>query len=79
MAIWSQNRYIVGGLVLIILGHWSLILQGVHFPCKLDFHSDRPALHRSSGESNLDSWSGMSDNGGPQQNFTCDLHLLDVL
>ncbi|PPQ71761.1 hypothetical protein CVT25_004823 [Psilocybe cyanescens] len=29
MAIWSQNRYIVGVLVLMILGHWSLILQGV--------------------------------------------------
>jgi len=29
MAIWQQNRYIVGGLVLVILGHWSLILQGV--------------------------------------------------
>ncbi|EDR06529.1 uncharacterized protein LACBIDRAFT_300021 [Laccaria bicolor S238N-H82] len=28
MAIWSQNKYIVGLLVLIILGHWSLILQG---------------------------------------------------
>ena len=40
MAIWSQNRYIVGGLVFAILGHWSLILQGVPFTCKLDFHSD---------------------------------------
>jgi hypothetical protein len=41
MAIWSQNRYIVGGLVLVILGHWSIIiLQGAPFPCKLDFHSD---------------------------------------
>jgi hypothetical protein len=40
MVIWSQNRYIVGGLVLVILGHWSLILQGVPFPCKVDFHSD---------------------------------------
>ncbi|KAF9010226.1 hypothetical protein BDQ17DRAFT_1421472 [Cyathus striatus] len=29
MAVWSQNRYIIGFLVLIILGHWSLILQGV--------------------------------------------------
>ncbi|KAF5310548.1 hypothetical protein D9619_008200 [Psilocybe cf. subviscida] len=29
MAIWNQNRYIVGGLILVILGHWSLILQGV--------------------------------------------------
>ncbi|KIM36079.1 hypothetical protein M413DRAFT_427933 [Hebeloma cylindrosporum] len=29
MAIWAHNRYIIGGLVLIILGHWSLILQGV--------------------------------------------------
>ncbi|KAF8966627.1 hypothetical protein BDZ97DRAFT_1917437 [Flammula alnicola] len=29
MAIWTQNRYIVGGLILIILGHWSVILQGV--------------------------------------------------
>ncbi|KIJ92961.1 hypothetical protein K443DRAFT_135150 [Laccaria amethystina LaAM-08-1] len=28
MAIWSQNKYIIGLLVLIILGHWSLILQG---------------------------------------------------
>jgi hypothetical protein len=42
MAIWSQNHYIIGGLVLVILGHWSLIiLQGAPFPCKLDFHSDR--------------------------------------
>jgi len=40
MAIWSQNRYIVGGLVLVILGHWSLILQGAPFPWKVDFHSD---------------------------------------
>ncbi|KAF5379221.1 hypothetical protein D9615_005962 [Tricholomella constricta] len=29
MAVWSQNRYIVGFLILLILGHWSLILQGV--------------------------------------------------
>ncbi|KAF8815103.1 hypothetical protein BYT27DRAFT_7216821 [Phlegmacium glaucopus] len=28
-AIWAQNKYIIGLLVLIILGHWSLILQGV--------------------------------------------------
>ena len=29
VAIWSHNRYIIIALVLIILGHWSLILQGV--------------------------------------------------
>ncbi|KDQ58546.1 hypothetical protein JAAARDRAFT_34363 [Jaapia argillacea MUCL 33604] len=29
MAVWSQKRYIVIPLVVIILGHWSLILQGV--------------------------------------------------
>lgn len=29
MAIWKQNRWVVGGLILAILGHWSLILQGV--------------------------------------------------
>ncbi|KAF9568259.1 hypothetical protein CPC08DRAFT_732709 [Agrocybe pediades] len=29
MAIWKQNRWVVGGLVALILGHWSLILQGV--------------------------------------------------
>ncbi|KAF8068974.1 hypothetical protein FPV67DRAFT_1448810 [Lyophyllum atratum] len=29
MAVWSQNRYIIGFLVLVILGHWALILQGV--------------------------------------------------
>ncbi|KAJ3572301.1 hypothetical protein NP233_g3183 [Leucocoprinus birnbaumii] len=29
MAIWAQNRIIVGVLVAVILGHWSLILQGV--------------------------------------------------
>ena len=41
MAIWSQNRYIIGSLVLLILGHWSLIiLRGAPFPCKLDLHSD---------------------------------------
>ena len=28
MALWSQSRYIVIPLVVIILGHWSLILQG---------------------------------------------------
>jgi hypothetical protein len=29
MAIWSLNKYVVGGLTLLILGHWSLILQGM--------------------------------------------------
>ncbi|EMD35578.1 hypothetical protein CERSUDRAFT_116310 [Gelatoporia subvermispora B] len=29
MAIWSQSRWIVGPLVIVILGHWALILQGV--------------------------------------------------
>ncbi|KAJ8596162.1 hypothetical protein M405DRAFT_849382 [Rhizopogon salebrosus TDB-379] len=29
MVIWSQNKWIVAFLVLLILGHWSLILQGV--------------------------------------------------
>lgn len=28
IAVWSQSRWIIGLLVLIILGHWSLILQG---------------------------------------------------
>ena len=26
--------------MLVILGHWSLILQGAPFPCKVNFHSD---------------------------------------
>ncbi|EIW78636.1 hypothetical protein CONPUDRAFT_60653 [Coniophora puteana RWD-64-598 SS2] len=29
IAIWSRNKYIIGLLLVIILGHWSLILQGV--------------------------------------------------
>ncbi|KAF8438020.1 hypothetical protein L210DRAFT_3404906 [Boletus edulis BED1] len=29
IAIWSQNRWIIGVILLLILGHWSLILQGV--------------------------------------------------
>jgi len=29
MAVWSQNKFVVGGLVLVILGHWSLLLHGV--------------------------------------------------
>ncbi|GLB42278.1 hypothetical protein LshimejAT787_1102930 [Lyophyllum shimeji] len=29
MAVWSQNKIIVGGLIVVILGHWALILQGV--------------------------------------------------
>lgn len=29
VAIWSYSKFIIGGLVLIIFGHWSLILQGV--------------------------------------------------
>ncbi|KIJ62163.1 hypothetical protein HYDPIDRAFT_136711 [Hydnomerulius pinastri MD-312] len=29
IAIWSQNKWIIGVVVLIVLGHWSLILQGV--------------------------------------------------
>ncbi|KAF9225732.1 hypothetical protein BS17DRAFT_699505 [Gyrodon lividus] len=29
IAIWSQNKWIIGTIVLIVLGHWSLILQGV--------------------------------------------------
>jgi hypothetical protein len=29
MALWSLNVWVVGGLTVIILGHWSLILKGV--------------------------------------------------
>ncbi|KAF9051501.1 hypothetical protein BJ165DRAFT_1340951 [Panaeolus papilionaceus] len=29
MAIWAQNKYIIIGLVVVILGHWTLILQGI--------------------------------------------------
>jgi len=29
IAVWNMNKYIIWGLILIILGHWSLILQGV--------------------------------------------------
>ncbi|KAF8071962.1 hypothetical protein FPV67DRAFT_1560684 [Lyophyllum atratum] len=29
MAVWSQDRYVVGVLFVAILGHWSLIFQGV--------------------------------------------------
>ncbi|KAI8976579.1 hypothetical protein BD414DRAFT_495905 [Trametes punicea] len=29
MALWSHNKYIVIAIVIVILGHWSLILQGV--------------------------------------------------
>ncbi|KAG8216909.1 hypothetical protein J3R82DRAFT_7182 [Butyriboletus roseoflavus] len=28
MAVWSQNKYIVAFLILVILGHWSLLLHG---------------------------------------------------
>lgn len=28
MAIWSQNKWIIVPLIMLILGHWSLILQG---------------------------------------------------
>jgi len=29
IVVWAHNRYVVGLLVLVILGHWTLILQGV--------------------------------------------------
>ncbi|KAJ8507689.1 hypothetical protein ONZ45_g9973 [Pleurotus djamor] len=29
IAVWSRNKWIIGLLILIICGHWSLILQGV--------------------------------------------------
>ena len=29
MAVWGQKWYIVGGLVAISLGHWSLLLHGI--------------------------------------------------
>ncbi|KIJ14731.1 hypothetical protein PAXINDRAFT_12560 [Paxillus involutus ATCC 200175] len=29
IAVWSQNKWIIGILVLIVLGHWSLILQSI--------------------------------------------------
>ncbi|CAL1707844.1 unnamed protein product [Somion occarium] len=28
IAIWQRNRYVIGLVVLLIMGHWSLILQG---------------------------------------------------
>jgi len=82
MAIWSQNRYIVGGLVLVILGHWSVLtLARCAFSLQtgLALWQTDCTLHRNSGESSFNSWSRMSDNREPRQIFTCDLHLLDVL
>lgn len=29
IAVWGNNRFVIGGLVLLMLGHWALILQGV--------------------------------------------------
>jgi hypothetical protein len=29
IAVWGHNRYVMYGLILLILGHWSVILQGV--------------------------------------------------
>ncbi|EKM76703.1 hypothetical protein AGABI1DRAFT_115598 [Agaricus bisporus var. burnettii JB137-S8] len=29
MAVWNQNKYLVAFLVLVILGHWSLLLHGI--------------------------------------------------
>lgn len=29
MAVWGQKWYIVGGLVALSLGHWSLLLHGI--------------------------------------------------
>lgn len=48
MAVWSQVWYIVVPLVLLILGHWSLLLHGM-YPC-LCFS---PFLRRSNGSSSL--------------------------
>jgi len=32
MAVWGQRRYIVVPLIVILLGHWSLLLQGEYRP-----------------------------------------------
>jgi len=32
MAVWSRRWYIVAPLVVVILGHWSLLLHGINFP-----------------------------------------------
>jgi len=45
MAVWSHNRYITGLLILVILGHWSLILQGaLPTPNTVIFHSPFPPI-----------------------------------
>lgn len=36
IAVWGNNKVVIGGLVLLILGHWSLILQGVLLKAQWD-------------------------------------------
>lgn len=38
MAVWSQDKYLVTFLVLVILGHWSLLLHGEPFGGPLGIH-----------------------------------------
>ena len=41
MAVWSQNKFIIAFLVLVILGHWSLLLHGKEFNSLSDVHVSR--------------------------------------
>ena len=62
MAMWHQNIYIVVPLVLIILGHWSLILQGAFSPIKArQILNYRIVLLRCPHECSLDQWHRLCD------------------
>lgn len=46
MAVWSKKWYIVGPLVAVILGHWSLLLHGNYhsvIPASLTANASSPA------------------------------------
>lgn len=61
MAVWAQNRYIVGLLIVIILGHWSLILQGTYKSLITSDIGSKLYLDRSPTQGVMGSWYGMHD------------------
>ena len=78
MAVWSQALSVVLFLVILILGHWSLLLQGVTLTSVLLGVSDI-ARPRRTLEGRMDSRARMRYHEHQQHDLVCGIHLHHVL
>ena len=79
IAVWSQNKILIVGLVLVIMGHWSLLLHGKRILVLKSLYAAADSLSRHLTQGSVGARPGMCDHEHEQHAPRGNIHLLYVL